>query len=239
MKKMVHPRPLAGMNDSMEWSHASLDHVRRRSSRKRAVAGSSSSQTSVNSEPLVVQDDPQGTPPSVDDMFSADPYANRFLYTGREFLKEANLYDYRNRVYSAELGRFFQSDPIRFDAGDLNLYRYVCNSSVIKTYPLGLEEKCCKSGNWGGDVIYSVVAGVIGPGVFNGSVTCTDDINMKASIAGIMLGWGGGYSTGSTNLNFSGAKKPSDLVGKQDLKIMVGVQIFGIGGRYDSWGLSS
>jgi hypothetical protein len=25
------------------------------------------------------------------------------LYTGREFLKEANLYDYRNRVYSAEL----------------------------------------------------------------------------------------------------------------------------------------
>jgi hypothetical protein len=62
---------------------------------------------------------------------------------------------------------------------------------------------------------------------------------MKASIAGIMLGWGGGYSTGSTNLNFSGAKKPSDLVGKQDVKIMVGVQIFGIGGRYDSWGLSS
>jgi hypothetical protein len=62
---------------------------------------------------------------------------------------------------------------------------------------------------------------------------------MKASIAGIMLGWGGGYSTGSTNLNFSGAKKSSDLVGKQDVKIMVGVQIFGIGGRYDSWGLSS
>jgi RHS repeat-associated protein len=98
-------------------------------------------------------------------MFSADPYANRFLYTGREFLKEANLYDYRNRVYSAELGRFFQSDPIRFDAGDLNLYRYVCNSSVIKTYPLGLEEKRCKSENWCGDVIYSVVAEVIGPGV--------------------------------------------------------------------------
>jgi YD repeat-containing protein len=38
-------------------------------------------------------------PPSVDDMFSADPYANRFLYTGREFLKEANLYDYRNRAW--------------------------------------------------------------------------------------------------------------------------------------------
>lgn len=57
-------------------------------------------------------------PPSVDNMFSSDPYANRFLYTGREFLQEANLYDYRNRVYSAELGRFLQSDPIRFDVGD-------------------------------------------------------------------------------------------------------------------------
>jgi RHS repeat-associated protein len=58
---------------------------------------------------------PRATRPA-DNLFSADPYANRFLYTGREFLKEANLYDYRNRVYSAELGRFLQTDPIRFDA---------------------------------------------------------------------------------------------------------------------------
>jgi hypothetical protein len=97
-------RPLLGMNDFMEWSHASLDHVRRCSSRKRAVAGSSSSQTSVNSEPLVVQDDPQGTPPSVDDMFSADPYANRFLYTGREFaFNDANddgIDDYDSENFS-------------------------------------------------------------------------------------------------------------------------------------------
>jgi RHS repeat-associated protein len=87
----------------------------------------------------VVQDDPQGNPPSVDDMFSADPYANRFLYTGREFLKEANLYDYRNRVYSAELGRFLQTDPIRFEAGDGNLYRYVFNNPINFIDPLGLE----------------------------------------------------------------------------------------------------
>jgi RHS repeat-associated protein len=77
-------------------------------------------------------------PPSVDDMFSADPYANRFLYTGREFLKEANLYDYRNRVYSAELGRFLQKDPIRFDAGDVNLYRYVKNYVTRLIDPFGL-----------------------------------------------------------------------------------------------------
>jgi RHS repeat-associated protein len=71
-------------------------------------------------------------------MFSADPYANRFLYTGREFLKEANLYDYRNRVYSAELGRFLQTDPIRFDAGDVNLYRYVGNGVADAIDPSGL-----------------------------------------------------------------------------------------------------
>jgi RHS repeat-associated protein len=78
-------------------------------------------------------------PPSLDDMFSADPYANRFLYTGREFLKEANLYDYRNRVYSAELGRFLQTDPIRFDAGDVNLYRYVGNGSLNWVDAVGLK----------------------------------------------------------------------------------------------------
>jgi RHS repeat-associated protein len=138
MKKMVHPRSLSGMNDFMEWSHASLDHVRRCSSRKRAVAGSSSSQPSVNSVSSVVQHDPQGNPPSVDNLFSADPYANRFLYTGREFLKEANLDDYRNRVYSAELGRFLQTDPIRFDAGYGNLYRYVSNNPLNKIDPTGL-----------------------------------------------------------------------------------------------------
>jgi RHS repeat-associated protein len=92
----------------------------------------------VNFEPSVVQGDPQGNPPSVDNMFSADPYANRFLYTGREFLKEANLYDYRNRIYSSELGRFIQTDPIRFDAGDVNFYRYVANNPVNAADPLGL-----------------------------------------------------------------------------------------------------
>jgi RHS repeat-associated protein len=76
----------------------------------------------------------------VDNLFSADPYANRFLYTGREFLKEANLYDYRNRVYSAELGRFLQTDPIRFEAGDGNLYRYVGNNSTRYIDPFGEVE---------------------------------------------------------------------------------------------------
>jgi uncharacterized protein RhaS with RHS repeats len=42
-------------------------------------------------------------------------------------------------VYSAELGRFLQTDPIRFDAGDVNLYRYVYNNPVNLWDPLGLD----------------------------------------------------------------------------------------------------
>jgi len=60
------------------------------------------------------------------------------MFTGREWIAEVGLYDYRNRVYSAELGRFIQTDPIRFDAGDVNLYRYVFNGPINLSDPLGL-----------------------------------------------------------------------------------------------------
>ena len=53
---------------------------------------------------------------------------NRFLFTGREYLAEIALYDYRHRIYSPSLGRFLQTDPLRFDAEDVNLYRFVKNN---------------------------------------------------------------------------------------------------------------
>ena len=65
-------------------------------------------------------------------------FQNRFLFTGREWLGQAGIYDCRNRVYSASLGRFLQTDPIRFSAGDVNLYRYVGNSPLNWVDPLGL-----------------------------------------------------------------------------------------------------
>jgi RHS repeat-associated protein len=43
-----------------------------------------------------------------------------------------------NRSYSTTLGRFLQTDPIRFRAGDINLYRYVANNPVNLVDPLGL-----------------------------------------------------------------------------------------------------
>jgi RHS repeat-associated protein len=62
---------------------------------------------------------------------------NRFAFTGREYLADLGLYDYRNRFYSPSLGRFLQTDPIRFGAGDVNLYRYVGNWPTILLDPTG------------------------------------------------------------------------------------------------------
>jgi RHS repeat-associated protein len=63
---------------------------------------------------------------------------NRFLFTGREWLSDLRLYDYRNRMYQPELGRFLQPDPKQFAAGDYNLYRYCHNDPVNKSDPTGL-----------------------------------------------------------------------------------------------------
>jgi len=67
------------------------------------------------------------------------PFGNRFLFTGREWLSDLKLYDYRNRMYQPELGRFLQPDPKEFAAGDYNLYRYCHNDPINKSDPLGLK----------------------------------------------------------------------------------------------------
>ena len=39
--------------------------------------------------------------------------------------------------YNPQTGRFLSEDPIRFDSGDYNLYRYVQNRPLIQTDPTG------------------------------------------------------------------------------------------------------
>ncbi len=63
---------------------------------------------------------------------------DRFLFTGRELDGETGLYFYRARYYSTQLGRFISQDPIRFEAGDFNNYRYVLNSPNMGTDAFGL-----------------------------------------------------------------------------------------------------
>ncbi len=70
---------------------------------------------------------------------NSSTFGNRFLFTGREWLSDLKLYDFRNRVYQPELGRFMQPDPKEFGAGDYNLYRYCHNDPVNRTDPTGLD----------------------------------------------------------------------------------------------------
>jgi RHS repeat-associated protein len=69
---------------------------------------------------------------------SSQPTAFRWIFTGRESLGVAGLQDNRHRIYSADLGRWLQTDPIHFVGGDTNLVRYVGNSPINWTDSFGL-----------------------------------------------------------------------------------------------------
>ncbi|MDX2105818.1 MAG: RHS repeat-associated core domain-containing protein [Candidatus Melainabacteria bacterium] len=62
-----------------------------------------------------------------------------FGYTGQRFDEETGLYYYKNRYYSPTLGVFLQPDPIGYNSGDLNLYKYVMNDPLNLLDPLGLR----------------------------------------------------------------------------------------------------
>ncbi len=66
---------------------------------------------------------------------------NPFTYTSREWEKELGTYFYRARYYDPEMGRFLSEDPIGFGGGDINIYRYVYNSSTNYSDPFGYKVK--------------------------------------------------------------------------------------------------
>ena len=63
-------------------------------------------------------------------------YNNSYTYTGRRYDEESGLYYYRNRMYSAELGRFISKDPKGYVDG-MNLYAYVKNNPLKFLNPMG------------------------------------------------------------------------------------------------------
>ena len=66
-----------------------------------------------------------------------------FLHQGGEQIA-AGDYDFRNRAYSPSLGRWLSNDPIGFEAGDNNWYRYEGSSPGNRVDPEGLADwwKC-------------------------------------------------------------------------------------------------
>jgi RHS repeat-associated protein len=65
-------------------------------------------------------------------------FGSRYGFTGREWDAETGLYYYRSRYYNPGIGRFIGEDSVGFDAGDVNLYRYVGNRPVERIDPSGM-----------------------------------------------------------------------------------------------------
>ena len=107
------------------------------------------------------------------------PYGWNYLHQGGRFDVDANLYHFRHRDYSATLGRWTQTDPIGFDAGDFNLYRYLGNEPVKGLDPSGLEEESTQGSglwawNWFDDTIDDAKT------IINAGATVDDNFNRNA-----------------------------------------------------------
>jgi RHS repeat-associated protein len=61
--------------------------------------------------------------------------ANRYAYDGRDFDPEVGLQYNRARHYDPTVGRWINQDPIGYEAGDANPYRYVGNAPCNDTDP--------------------------------------------------------------------------------------------------------
>jgi len=81
---------------------------------------------------------------------------NIYGYTGRE-TDQSYLYYYRARYYDPTMQSFLSRDPIEFEAGDFNFYRYVGNDPVNFRDPSGLWATGSPSVGYG---MTSVVKGI-------------------------------------------------------------------------------
>jgi RHS repeat-associated protein len=133
------------------------------------------------------------------------PWGNRFLFTGREWLKDLWIYDYRNRMYHPELGRFLQPDPLHFKAGDYNLYRYCHNDPVNKNDPSGLGPERDFIVGFDHAATGGIASGIVN--AFDPSYGASVDTGSAAYSYGSKAGFlPGGLRTGAGKLAALGAK---------------------------------
>ncbi len=77
---------------------------------------------------------------------------NNYLFQGREYDKETNLYYYRARYYDPIMGRFLQTDPMGYE-DSMNLYQGFNMNPVNFMDPFGLWKR---KGEWSGNVAYVI-----------------------------------------------------------------------------------
>jgi RHS repeat-associated protein len=98
-----------------------------------------------------------------------------------------DLPDFRGG-YDPTIGRWIERDRIA-EKGGLNLYEYVLDNPVNASDPLGLCKCPCKSGVWTGTgKADGTVAASIVTGNWTGTVTCTSDSSLTASVSGPLFG---------------------------------------------------
>ena len=95
---------------------------------------------------------------NIENHITYDAYGNKtesdavdhlFKYTGRLFDEATGLQNNLNRWYDASVGRWVSEDPIGFEGGDANLYRYCNNWAMNATDPLGFGLwSWVWTGNW-------------------------------------------------------------------------------------------
>jgi RHS repeat-associated protein len=72
---------------------------------------------------------------------SSSAYAWQYNHLGGRLDTVTGDYNFRNREYRPSIGRWQTDDPIRYNAGDSNLYRYVRNEPTNATDPSGLQQR--------------------------------------------------------------------------------------------------
>ena len=94
---------------------------------------------------------------------SSGSLTNPFRFAGRELDSETGLYYFRARYYDSKIGRFLSENPVGFQGGDNNVYRYSFNDPVNLEDPTGLTVTCTYN-------------------QFSGNLRCTDDSTGKVVV---------------------------------------------------------
>jgi RHS repeat-associated protein len=79
--------------------------------------------------------------------------AGSALWTSREYDKDINKYYLRNRRYDPHTSRFLTRDPLGYK-DDVNMYRYVANSPLMYTDPMGTVKTLACINNFQRGVVY-------------------------------------------------------------------------------------